>query len=95
MLKFVLNGNGKSVDKLSVTPVAGIGAMQPLHGRYRLGHTKLAPFSVVLTPIAMGVIKASKSSDVLTMTTENGTRLGIVAWGWGLDCQTLLGYLAW
>jgi hypothetical protein len=92
MMNFFLNG--EPIERLSVIPIAGIGALQPLHGRYQLGHTKLAPSSAVLTSPAMGVIRTSKPSDVLTVETENGVRFRIVAWGWDLDRHTLLGYLA-
>lgn len=92
MLTFSINNH--PIDNLN-SLIAQTATLQPIHGRYRLGHTKLALFSAVLTPTAVSAIRTSKPSDALTVVTENGTRLQVVAWGWNLARHILLAHLAW
>lgn len=90
----VLAVNNHPIDKLN-SLIAQAATLQPIHERYRLGQTKLALFSAVLTPTAVNAIRTSNPSDVLTVVTEDGTSLRVVAWGWDLARHTLLAHLAW
>ena len=88
-----LRVNNHPVAKLpSVTVQAA--TLQPIHGKYPLGHTRLADVSVALPLAAVHAIKTSKPSDVLSVVTEDGTELRLIAWGQDLEIGTALGHLA-